>query len=170
MMMPNLSYVSGAGELLETVEPDAKYHQNSIRHLSVRADGLVAFGMQWQGDKAALPDLVGFHRMGGDLHLALAPRDAVAGMNGYVGSVVFSGDGAQLAVSSPRGNMVQLFDSETQAFSAAIQAEDVCGIGQGPGGFVLSTGMGKIVALQEGRAVTQHHHDVRWDNHLVPIS
>lgn len=170
MMRPNLSYVSGSGQLLQTVELGTEYRLNSIRHLSVRADGLVAFGMQWQGDKAALPGLVGFHRMGGDLHLAQAPQDAVAGMNGYIGSVVFSGDGAQLAVSSPRGGMVQLFDSEMQTFTAAIRAEDVCGIGQGPGGFVLSTGMGEIVALQDGRAVSQGHHDVRWDNHLIPIS
>ena len=169
-MRPNLSYITGTGDLLETVELDATYRLNSIRHLSVRADGLVAFGMQWQGDKAALPKLVGFHRMGGDLQLADAPQDAVAWMNGYIGSVVFSGDGTQVAVSSPRGGMVQLFDSQTQAFIAGVQAKDVCGVGRGQGGFVMSTGTGEFIALRDGRAVVKRRQNVNWDNHLVPVS
>lgn len=168
-MRPKLSYVSGAGELLETVEPDRQWHLNSIRHLSVRGDGLVAFGMQWQGDRAALPRLVGFHRMGEDLEMAQVPDKALAGMNGYIGSVVFSGDGAQVAVSSPRGGLVQIFDSDTRQFLRDFQAADVCGISQSGDGFVLSCGTGDIVTLRGDHPVTQHHSLVRWDNHLVRI-
>jgi len=50
-MQPNLSYLSGAGKVLETIELSPAHRLSSIRHLSVRSDGLVAFGMQWQGDK-----------------------------------------------------------------------------------------------------------------------
>ena len=45
-MRPNLAYLTEEGELTETVELEPDLHRNSIRHLAVRDDGLVAFAMQ----------------------------------------------------------------------------------------------------------------------------
>lgn len=47
MMQPNLTYVDGSGSIIEQVELERQYWKNSIRHLAVGPDGLVAAAMQW---------------------------------------------------------------------------------------------------------------------------
>lgn len=171
-MQPNLSYLSGTGEILETVGLDPAMHLNSIRHLSVRPDGLVAFGMQWQGDSASSPPVLGFHRIGQEYRLAQSSRQQIADMQGYVGSVVFSRDGTRVAVSSPRGGRIQVFGARDAVYQTRFQTADVCGISTGTGDrdFVVTTGNGSIIGLQDDKPVVSQRHDVNWDNHAVQIS
>lgn len=170
-MQPNLSYLSSRGELLETVELSPEMRLNSIRHLSVRTDGLVAFGMQWQGDRASSLPLLGFHRRGQKGQLAKGTDIRVDQMKGYAGSVVFSRSGAQVAVSSPRGGSVQLFDTKSLTLATSYRATDVCGIGVGGGQdvFILTTGTGAIITLNTGLESARAYHEVNWDNHVVPV-
>lgn len=60
-MRPNLSYIRDRRVIEQTEMPSA-LRKNSIRHLSVRQDGLVAFAMQWQGDERDGVPLAGLHR------------------------------------------------------------------------------------------------------------
>ncbi len=141
---------------------------NSIRHLALRPDGLVGFAMQWQGGQGDLPPVLGLHRRG------TAPRllgGAVADrMNGYGGSVAFSGDGRLLAVSSPRGGRVQVFDVDSGALAQSLAMEDVCGLGAAPGGFIASSGTGALMTLGRDGAAPLGRASVRWDNHLVRLT
>ena len=53
-MQPNLSYVEN-GTVTEVATLADAFNKNSIRHLAVRQNGDVAFGMQWQGDEDFMP-------------------------------------------------------------------------------------------------------------------
>jgi hypothetical protein len=164
-MAPNLTYLDLSGNVLETVTLPPALHKNSIRHLALHADGTVALAMQWQGAETATPPLLGLHRRGGDITLLHAPERLHRALEGYAGSVALAGDGQAVAITSPRGGVLHVFDLPSGSFRAAHQAEDVCGIGAAPAGFFLTTGTGAVGAL--GTAL--RHHPLQFDNHLVPI-
>ncbi|WP_417677583.1 DUF1513 domain-containing protein [Pseudodonghicola sp.] len=171
-MKPNLSYLRLDGSLLEAVELDPELHKNSIRHIDVRADGLVGFAMQWQGGQGDQPPILGVHRRGEAPRLQLfgTEPEVAAQMNGYGGSVAFSGDGRYLAVSSPLGARVQVFDAETGALAQILPMEDVCGLGARSDGFLASAGTGRMIMFEADGPHDLGQSDVRWDNHLVPLS
>lgn len=166
VMRPNLSYIEAGRVIAQARLPDA-LHKASIRHLAVKGDS-VAFALQWQGDGAA-PALAGLHRMGGAMRLLHAPAAEQRRMQGYVGSIAFSANGAQVALSSPRGSLVQVYDTASGGVLSSHGAQDVCGLGGGAQGFVVSTGtgiMGHVTGQGFGRRVQS---DLHWDNHMVAL-
>lgn len=169
MMQPNLGYVALDGTHLEQVDLPRAMHKNSLRHLSVRADGLVGFAMQWQGDVHDSPPLAGLHRRRSDPVFAMADADSHHRMEGYAGSVSFSEDGTRLAITSPRGGLMQVFDAETGDFVSQAAHRDVCGLNAGADGFVFTTGTG-LFGGGEGGGAWSSGHAVAWDNHLVRIT
>lgn len=169
-MRPNLSYVSASGDILDRVVLGRDLRLNSIRHIAVRSDGLVAFGMQWQGGNTSTQPLLGFHRLGARPMLAEVPENNLVNMRGYVGSVSFSNDGHQVAISSPKGGEVQLINATTMAFNGHYALADVCGIGKSRLGFVVTTGNGDVIALQGGPLATQTRHKVNFDNHMAVVT
>ncbi len=164
-MAPNLSYLDLSGAILETVSLPPALHKNSIRHLAHHADGTVALAMQWQGAEEAAPPLLGLHRRGGDITLLQAPERLHHALDGYAGSVAISGDGRAVAITSPRGGVVHVFDLASGQFLQAQPENDVCGIGANANGFFFATGTGAVGTL--GEAAKQHR--LQFDNHLVPI-
>jgi hypothetical protein len=162
-MRPNLAYLSEDGDLLEVVEPEQ--HLASTRHLAVRGDGLVAVGMQWQGDVARAPALVALHRRGGPLQLL---GDASA-LEGYVGSIAFSGDGTQVAITSPRGGTLEVFDVKTGALAQQLAEADICGVAAAQDGLLATTGLGRVIHA-DNKARTLNAAQLAYDNHLVVIA
>ncbi|QBY01486.1 DUF1513 domain-containing protein [Rhodophyticola sp. CCM32] len=171
VMEANLSYLDPeSGEIAQITLP-SDLRLNSIRHLAIRPDGLVAAAMQWEGEETFHPPLVLLHRRGEAAPRMLsAPEPDQRRLNGYAGSIAFSGDGAGLAITSPRGGVLHRFDSATGAFSGAVEAADICGLGPRSAGFLASAGTGEITAIS-GQAVTgKLTSDLQWDNHLVSLS
>lgn len=170
-MRPNLSYLNPDGTLLEQVEPDPTTHMNSIRHLALAPDGTVAIAFQWQGDPFDAPPLVALHRRGEGLLYLQAPEPLHRQMQGYGGSIAVTG--TEVAVTSPRGGMVQLFDLNERAFAGAHSLPDVCGVsagGRGPSdGFLVTTGTGAVHGLRGGALDPAGSHPLQWDNHLVGL-
>ncbi len=167
-MRPNLAYLDVGTGLIEIVELETSLHQNSIRHLSVRSDGLVAFAMQWEGDLGVMTPLLGLHRQGRRPILANAPDAETLTMQGYAGSVAFAGDGTEVAITSPKGGKVHRFD-DTGAFLGTVARADVCGVAPLPDGLLTSDGMGALLAIRAGQATALARHDCAWDNHIVTI-
>lgn len=166
-MKPNLSYVRN-GAVIEAVELPPRMHKNSIRHLAVSKDGHVAFGMQWQGDGVP-PSLVGQHRRGEDVVLMQASPNQMRDMQGYVGSITFTDDASEIAVTSPRGGKVQYFDVRTGVMSHTQTLPDVCGIAAASDGFVLTSGTGVLSFLTATGPERSLRVPVNWDNHLIPV-
>ena len=169
-MRPNLSYASLSGQILEQVELAPDLHKNSIRHLAVGADGLVAFGMQWQGDTTDHPPLLGLHRRAQAARLLQATPEDHRLLAGYVGSVAISQLENRVAVTSPRGGVIELFDLGTGHYAGRRDITDVCGIADGQAGFVFSSGDGSVGSFHGIEAAQTARLRCQWDNHLVPIS
>jgi uncharacterized protein len=169
-MRSNLAYLDAERGLLDTVELPAYLRLNSIRHLAARADGFVAFAMQWQGEEAAAPPLLGLHRRGAAPILAAAPDPIHVRMQGYAGSVAFSGSGAEVAITSPRGGLMLTFAADGGAFIGTVAESDICGVSFAPPGFLATSGTGRAMLIEGGRATGGQRHALAWDNHLVQLT
>jgi hypothetical protein len=167
-MRPNLAYLDRAGRLIERVELDPDLRSNSIRHLAIRPDGLVGFAMQWEGEPGAAPPLLGLHRRGAPLVLAAAPLADEMAMQGYAGSIAFSGDGTELAITSPRGGRLHRFAADG-AFLGAASRSDICGLAPRNGGYLASDGLGGLIAVESGAMAALARRDCAWDNHIVAL-
>lgn len=176
-MRPNLSYLSLSGDLLERLELSADLRRASIRHLAVGAGGQVAFAMQWQGDGAETVPLLGLHRRGNGPVLASAGQAEQRAMGGYAGSVAFSPDGQRVAITSPRGGRLHVFDAGGR-FLRAERRQDICGLAPAPGGFLTTDGLGGVFhaaaeaaeAEPAGGLSLLARADRAWDNHLMPVT
>lgn len=168
-MRPNLSYLDPKGEIFHKLELPSEFHKNSIRHLAVRGDGLVAFAMQWQGEAQQAVPLLGLHHKNGRLELLSAPEGIQRTMQGYGASVAFSGDGNRVAVSSSRGGIVTIFDVETGSYLKYVEAEDVSGIAPAQEGFYATTGQGNTLEIGSNNTQLLSMSSLSWDNHLVSL-
>lgn len=167
-MRPNLAYLGFDGTLLEKVDLEAALWRNSIRHLAIRPDGTVAFAMQWEGEEGAAPPLLGLHRRGEPARLAPAPLAHELAMQGYAGSIAFSGDGTEVAITSPRGGRVHRF-SDRGDFLGPVSRTDVCGLAAHRDGLLASDGLGGLIAIEAGRPRPLARCDRAWDNHIVGL-
>ena len=167
-MRPSLTYLTLQGILKDRVELDRDLHRNSIRHLAVRSDGLVGFALQWQGGAGAAMPLLGLHRMGDAPILAEAPLADELAMQGYAGSVAFSGDGSELAITSPRGGRLHRF-ADDGAFLGAVPRADICGLAPLRGGYLASDGLGGLIAIGHDGPAALARLDCAWDNHIVRL-
>lgn len=161
-MQPNLAHIALDGGILALAEPPADLHKNSLRHLDVRADGLVAAGCQWQGDVGALAPVLATWRPGAPLRLIGADQSMTQAMQGYVGSVAFSPDGDTIALTGPRGGVALLF-SDQGDLTGDVRAPDICGVASGHHQLVFTTGSGLVLTNPP------KSHALSWDNHLVRI-
>ena len=168
-MRPNLSYLSLSGEIQHQMELPADLHKNSIRHIAVRSDGAVGFAMQWQGDLGADVPIVGLHQPGSAPRLMAEDDPRLRNLNGYGGSISFSGDETAIAVTSPRGGVVQVMDCTSGALHAEHALSDVCGLAPLKDGFLVSTGTG-IMAQIGTEVTTLTQAPLAWDNHLIALS
>ncbi|TNC74744.1 DUF1513 domain-containing protein [Rubellimicrobium roseum] len=168
-MRPNLAVLDplngGAPEVTE-LTPDL--HQLSIRHLSLRDDGTLAFAMQWEGEPETLVPLLGLRDPHGTVTLAEAPEPEARLMQGYAGSIAWSGDGTEVAITSPKGGRVQRFDAGG-SFLGHVARPEVCGIAPLGRGFLLSDGLGGLLSVEDGIPAPLGRAELAWDNHLVRL-
>lgn len=167
-MRPNLTVLTEDGAPVSTADVPATLHQNSLRHLAARPDGLIACAFQWQGDLYDSPSLLAFCRPGGALAFVEYPYDTARALAGYSGSVAFSSDGAHVAITSPKGGALLVFGIETGERRVYRKA-DVCGVASAASGLVSTDGEGRIHHVaSDARQIARH--EVAFDNHLVRIA
>lgn len=164
-MQPNLTYLTLDGTPLETVEPPADWHRQSLRHLAVAEDGTVAVACQWQGDITQSPPLLATHRRGENLTFHDVPEPIARRMQGYAGSIAFAGDGREIALTGPRGGLAILFSRDGD-YLRRVEAEDVCGVAATEKGLIFTTGTGRVLTEKAHLASLT---GIQWDNHLVRV-
>jgi len=167
VMQPNLSYIDG-GIVTETDRLAPEMHKGSIRHIDISHSGEVAFGLQWQGDEDG-PALVGLHRRGAPLRLCSAPEANLRAMRNYAGSVAFAANQRHVAVTSPRGGLVQIYDAGEARYLRGETIADACGVASCRGGLLVASGTGDLWRVAVGMARRAEHAALMWDNHLVAI-
>lgn len=167
-MQPNITLMSETGEILDQAAPEAEFHQNSLRHISAAADGTVACAFQWQGDPYEIVPLLGVYKQGEGLRMLDAPEGRIMAMNAYAGSVAFFDNDSKIAVTSPRGSVLQIFDREHGFLSQTAQ-DDVCGVAPGQGCALATDGLGRVSRVSLDGAQPVARYDLAFDNHLVPL-
>ena len=166
-MAPNLAYIDN-GIVIEVAILGRDLHKNSIRHLAVSARGEVAFGMQWQGDQQPT-GLVGIHQRNKPMRILETPRAQLRDLQGYIGSICFGVNNKTIAVTSPKGGVIQTYDSKSGVFKSDYPAIDVGGIAANQSVFITTSGTGRLQKLGHQRAQLATQHALRWDNHLITI-
>lgn len=166
-MRLNLACLSLSGLAREQVEPGADLHQNSIRHLALRSDGLVGSAMQWKGTPGVAAPPPGLHRRGAAPVLAHAPLADELVMQAYAGSVAFSGAGHEIALTSPRAVPVSRF-TEDGVFHADLSRAEVCGLAPMGQEYLASDRLGGLRVDAAG-ATPLARAQCAWDNHTVAL-
>jgi hypothetical protein len=163
-----------AGRLLERTVLAPQFARLSIRHLAVTEAGDVAAALQ---DSADVPDLdlpLGFlHRPGSAPRWLAAPDGGWARLRGYCGAVAVDRAAGLIALSSPRGNCVGLWD-ESGAALETFAIHDGCGLSAtGTAGEILvSSGSGELFAISrdaEAPVVRGGNGEFRFDNHMIRV-
>lgn len=124
--------------------------------------------MQWQGTTGAAPPLLGLHRMGESPTLAAAPLADELAMRGYAGSIAFSGNDTEVAITSPRGGRLHRFTTEGDFLGSASRT-DICGLAPHQEGFLVSDGLGGLLAIRTDVPMVLSRFDCAWDNHIVGL-
>jgi hypothetical protein len=168
-MRPNLTLLSESGALLDQVALTPELQQNSIRHLALLPGDALAFAMQWEGDAALDVAQLGLWTQG-SAPVPKPPRQTEAfAMKGYAGSIAASPVGDRVALTSPKGGVVMVFDGAGQPLATHFRA-DSAGICAAPGGFMVTDGQGAIWACDAAGMTLLAEHDTLWDNHLVALA
>lgn len=167
-MQPNLTYLTEFGELIDQVVLPQILHQNSIRHLAVSQNGIVAFAMQWQRNNADVPPLLGLHQMGQPFRLADLPEALTLRSKGYAGSVAFSGDDNNVAITCPRGGLLIMYDSHG-GYVAHHARQDISGVARASDSFITTDGLGGVFAVRQDSLQPLSSTNRAWDNHLFSI-
>ena len=186
-MSPALCYIDrNDGTLVSIQKLESKFHQLSIRHLSVAADDSVGIAMQYEGAKGNLVQLAGLHRLDSAndatnqnaIRLLDAPVKVLRAMKHYCGSICIDSTTGTIAVSAPRGDLVVFWDLVTAQFLAALQIPDSSGIefSGSRGEIVATSGQGDLYVLNgRNNDVNQFRNEIpnldscSWDNHLVSV-
>lgn len=166
-MQSNLALLGPDGAVRDVYEVPHLMRLNSLRHLAIRTDGVIAAALQWQGDPFDTQPLLALIADGGVRFLE-PDLGTHARFKGYAGSVAFSGDGAQVAITSPRGGVLASFDVKTGRHQTTVTAADVCGVAPASAGFIHSTGTGSIGWLNETQQPIAHAMH-SFDNHIVTL-
>jgi uncharacterized protein len=163
-----------AERLLERAALERQFARLSIRHLALTEAGDVAAALQ---DSANVPDLdfpLGFlHRPGRAARWLAAPDGGWASLRGYCGAAAVDRAASLIALSSPRGNCVGLWD-ESGAALAALPIHDGCGLSATglAGEILISSGSGELFSASRGAtgsALRGANGAFRFDNHMIRI-
>ncbi|WP_172443047.1 DUF1513 domain-containing protein [Vibrio tapetis] len=171
-MMPSLSYLNMAGELVDQVGlPD---HQLSIRHLATDANGAVYCGQQYRGEPDNYPSLVAVHSglsSGGKgksgLKMLNAEPEEWARFNHYIASIAVHEN--TLIATSPRGNCYGIWDLASNKLLELSALPDASGAVASEDGFWLSSGAAKVVHQAYDQPRQTLSSNIYWDNHWSVI-
>lgn len=168
-MRPNLTLIDvGSGEIAQVLEVPEPLARNSLRHLAAAPDGTLAMALQWEGAEIEHPPLLALRRPGAaELEFRAAPEAMQREMRNYAGSVAMSHDGTRIAITSPRGGVLLVFERDGDGVEL-VQAADVCGVAWSGGGFACTTGQGEFLA--PGAAGPARHAGLSFDNHLIRVA
>lgn len=175
-MDPSLVYLDAAdGRVIAQIRPEKELHQLSIRHIAIDSKGRVAIAMQYEGPEEDDVPLVALHDASSGaktLRYLAMPAEQRAALQQYCGSATVDSSGRYLAVSSPRGNRVLVWDMDREELVQVGEARDICGIAPQAGtGFYASNGLGRLFKLQTGGQIEDlaTRSRLQWDNHMVAV-
>ena len=168
-MTPALTYLDlDDGKTIDHFSLDN--HQLSIRHLDVSSTGKVIAGLQYQGAKSDQVPLAISHQGQQKLQFLKADDSTWARLNQYTASVCIDEPNNQVAISGPRGDLITLWDLDTDTFIKKIKMRDVAGLSMSNNQLIASNGKGQTINVSESPLHPNTFRNIRWDNHLTTIT
>ena len=162
------------GQVLDSFSLSDQHQQLSIRHLDVNQNGQVAAVMQYQRKDRDMP-LVLFHNGESVIEPIIAPPPIAKQMKNYCGSVQFDKSGKYIAVTSPRGNIVTIW--QNGSFITHFEIPDGCGVSatEKNNTFMITSGLGGgfTYNVSTNTVIEQDSMFLMsriWDNHLYGFS
>jgi len=170
-MDPSLAYIEAAsGRVVEQVRAPAEWHQLSVRHIDLDAEGRVAIAMQYEGDEGDAVPLAALHTRGAsNLKFLRADEEDEMRLRHYLGDIAFSADGKTIAATSPVGSVVALWDAQSGDCLEMATAADGCGIVADGAGFLVSGGDGRLRRMDADSIEPVASTQWLWDNHFVVV-
>ncbi len=173
-MEPSLAVIDRAtGKLERRMTLPRELHQLGIRHLALAPDGIVGFGMQYEGPADHAVPLAGIWAPDGAVTLLTHDAASPGDTRNYVGDVAIDDTGRYLAASFPRGSRVGVWDLVTKRSIGMVAAADACGLAAEPGSqrLWISDGTGAIGAIEPGtplaRSTITPVPGMAFDNHMA---
>lgn len=170
-MHPSLTYLNRvSGNVIEQhFLADKKL---SIRHLDVGPKNEVAIVQQYQGNRKQASQLVAFHQIGEELRIPSIDNNTLKRMNGYTASAAIDQDSATALVSSPKGNLVTLWDLEENRLINSFDLFKPYGVvfSKMHNAYLVSTaGDGVYMLSKQDFKVypISREKNGSWDNHMI---
>ncbi len=143
---------------------------NSVRHLTVAADGTVVSGQQYEGDPLDKAPLLAIKRPGQPFQPFPLGEAQRAAMNQYTASLAIHNELRLLALSAPRGNRFFIWNLDSTELLLDTALPDCAGIGAIAEGFVVTSGQGRCRLYRcTGERIVAEVLQLPaglWDNHL----
>ncbi|MBR0649275.1 DUF1513 domain-containing protein [Roseomonas terrae] len=163
---------AASGRALSKRALDGEEGTLSLRHLALDADGALYVAMQHEGPRFERPPLVAATTADGLAQLEAAD-DVWRGLDHYTGSAAAGQGGEVIAVTSPRGGRGLLIEARSRRVVSSFAMPDGCGVAAAPGGFVVTSGLGRVALVDAGATprdlAAAWLGRLRWDNHLVGL-
>ena len=163
------------GSLLAQARPPDGWRYVSIRHMDISTNGLVAIGMQWEGDGPSPAPVAVWDGSGPISFTGESSRETLS-LGGYVGSVSFDRSGTTIAATSPHGGMTAFWEADTLRPLGSWPLVDVCGLctGASERSFVVTSGLGTALAIDletmtASSLALSMESPRAWDNHLLRV-
>lgn len=174
-MAPSVALIDARnGSLLAEARPPEDWHRLSTRHVWVAPDGLIAVGMQWEGDPFEPVPLVATWDDTGELAFCDEFAPANLALRGYTGAICFDPTGTLIAATSPQGHSAGLWRRDDLTPVASLPIPEVCGLcpGRTDGTVIMSSGLGGLWTVDASgtmHAMNQGPTTRLWDNHLRSV-
>lgn len=155
-----------SGEILARFQPT--HHQLSSRHVDVAPDGTIYAAYQYQGPAHERPPLVATYRNGHYEEIDFG-ESIHRQLGNYIASIIAHPENELVAIASPIGGTVLIFNSRSGKVVKKSSIADCAGVEALAGGdFLVSSGRGKLVRMSQDKPTTEIASlPVKWDHHLV---
>lgn len=163
-MRPSLAFVDrNSGDLIE--QHTLERNRLSIRHLAASRSGGVIFGCQFQGAKSETPPLVGRCDLGEEIKIWPHAEDNL--FANYTGSLAILGEGNHVAVSSPKGGVVMVFETRSGNWVKTYHIKGSSGLAATDKSLMASSDRGTLRQINGDKPSRQM--PFLFDNHLTQM-
>lgn len=156
------------GNLIERHLLPVKMRKLSIRHMVSNGEGgekSVVFGGQYQGVGRSSQPLMGNCIMGEGLRFWEVQPNFLKQFANYTGSLAISRDKASVAISSPKGGVVGIFDASSGRVQKQFFTAKANGLVSNKKSFITTSQSGRILAVKTEKQLQRFNFS--FDNHIA---
>lgn len=157
------------GRLLERYETPSRVQKLSIRHMVSNGEKSIVFGGQYQSKSINSVPLMGNCILGEGLNFWDIEPKLLNQFENYTGSLAITKDKSSVAISSPKGGIIGIFEASNGKLQKRILAAGFNGLAPVQNGFVssLQNGNSINVAVPNFTNKIEKKFDFAFDNHLA---